>query len=127
METTATFNISEVDEYGHHFNGAFTVKTVLTRADRFLADQVRREIIGPSPEGHAVPAALQGEAFMLGQLRVRVVKAPEWWTNSRNGLDMEDGRVIGEIFNLALQKEDEYRQSIKKDAEKALEQLKKQE
>src|SRR5271168_5160767 len=108
METSATFSISTTGKTtGQPFAGEFTVKTVMTRRDEFYADQERRRIVGPSPENTPAPVGLQGEAYMLGQLRARITAAPDWWKNSDAGLDLQDVNVIVEIFELALAKEKE--------------------
>jgi hypothetical protein len=99
MKTTALFSVSIVGQRtGKPYNGKFTVKTVLSRRENFLADERRRLILGSNSAG--APPSLQGEAFMLGQLFVRLVEAPDWWKNADNGLDLEDENVIGEIYQL---------------------------
>ena len=125
MVTTVQISMSEVSESGKHYNGTFTIKTVLTRRDNFTADAIRREVLGPSPEGTVVLPDLQFEAYMLGQLRVRIVNAPEWWTNSNFGLDMEDGDIIAKLYALVVKEEGKSKAELKKESEKALEQLKK--
>jgi hypothetical protein len=126
METTSNFSISEVSESGKLYSGSFTVKNTLSRRDRFLADQYRREIIGPSPEGSMVPPDLQLEAHMLGQLRVRITKCPDWWTNSNFGLELDDSDIITKLFALSLKEEARVRIELKKEAEQALEKLSKE-
>lgn len=124
METTATFSISEIGETtGKSYVGDFTVKTVLTRRELFKIDALRREIIGPSPEGAIVPADLQLEAHMLGHLQVRIVKAPEWWSQAGGGLDLEDLDIIAKLFGFMLKEENKIKSALKKDAERALEKL----
>jgi hypothetical protein len=119
METTAKFSVNIVGETtGKPFFGSFTVKTVLTRGDRFIADQRRRELLGPNSQD-ALPD-LQLEAFMHGQLMVRVVESPEWWRQSDYGRNIEDANVIVELFNLVREKEDQAKEDLKKSAEEAL-------
>ena len=98
METTAQFSINEVGtKTGRAFSGTFTVKTLLTRADQFAADQRRRDILGPG-SAEALDA-LKLEAFMLGQLSVRILKAPQFWNESGNGLQLEDFNIIQTVFD----------------------------
>lgn len=119
METTAKFSVNIIGEStGKPFAGTFTAKTVLTRGDRFLADQRRRELLGPSAQ-EALPD-LQLEAFMHGQLMVRIVESPEWWRQSDYGRNLEDANVIIELFNLVREKEDQAKDELKKTAEEAL-------
>ena len=123
METTAIFSVNLIGgETGTSYMGDFTVKTILSRRDRFVADERRRAIIGSLAEG-ALPA-LQTEAFMLGQLSIRIVKSPDWWSQNGNGLDLADADVIAQVFNLAIEKENQRREEVKKQAEEALKQLK---
>lgn len=103
METTVEFKINEVgDDTGNPYTGTFKVKTLLDRKDRFLADERRRAIIGSNAADALI--TLQEEAFILGQLSVRVVDGPRWWKDSNNGLLLEDGNVIVKLYEIALQK-----------------------
>jgi hypothetical protein len=87
-------------ESGIRRHGKFKVKTLLTRRDRFQADEHRRRLVGGyNPEGALV--TLQEEAYILGQLRVRVVDAPQWWIAAGWGEDLEDGNVIAKLFDEA--------------------------
>lgn len=119
METTAKFSVNIIGEStGKPFAGTFTTKTVLTRGDRFIADQRRRELLGPQAQ-EAMPD-LQLEAYMHGQLMVRILESPEWWKQSDYGKNLEDANVIIELFNLVREKEDKAKEDLKKNAEAAL-------
>jgi TolB-like protein len=37
---------------------------------------------------------------MLGQLFMRIVKAPKWWTDSDGGLLLKDENIIGELYRM---------------------------
>ena len=124
METTAKFSVSATGEStGKSYAGDFVVKTVLTRRDIFVADERRRIIVGSNAE--AVPPALNGEAFMLGQLLVRIVDAPDWWKTSDGGMNIEDANIIGELFRLTLEREEERLVKLKESSKKALKELSK--
>ena len=126
METTAKFSVSVIgEETGTSFTGDFVVKTLMTRRDSFTADERKRLIIGNVSNPAMVPSNIHGEAYMLSQLSVRVVNGPDWWIRSDSGMDLADSNIIGEIFRLALEKEDERKAALGKTAEKALEKLSK--
>lgn len=119
METTVEFKINEVgDDTGNPYTGTFKVKTLLDRKDRFLADERRRAIIGSNAADALI--TLQEEAFILGQLSVRVVDGPRWWKDSNNGLLLEDGNVIVKLYEIALQKELERKEKIREEAKEAV-------
>lgn len=124
METTASFMINVTGETtGRNYSGKFVVKTVITRRDGFIADEKRRFLLGSSPD--AASSSIKGEAFIFGQLSVRIVEAPKFWTDSDNGLDLEDVNVIGEIFKITMEKEEEYQKSLKEKAGEAVKTLSK--
>ena len=110
---------------GENYKGVFEVKTSLTRSDRFRADQIRRQIIGPTPDGTAPLPALQTEAYMTGVVAVRVIKGPKWWEDSNNGLDLEDPEVVLALFDKMLELDEKKNQSLKEEAGKTLQKLKK--
>lgn len=126
METTSTFSVSILGkDTGQVYNGEFTAKMVMTRRDAFRADEERRRVLGASPEGTFPAARLQGEAYIIGQLRVRLLTFPEWWKNSDGGLDLLDDNIADEILSMIISKEQEYKQKLSDQAEKAVAGLKK--
>lgn len=126
METTTKFSFSVIGEQtGKPYNGDFTVKTVISRRENFIADERRRLLIGANAS--SVSQSVNGEAYMFGQLSVRIVSAPDWWNNADNGVDLEDDNVAPELYNLIMEKADEHRKKIKESAEKAVEKMSKKE
>lgn len=122
METTATFTVNITGEdTGRVYTGKFLVKTILSRKDRFIADERRRVLIGANSQ-MAAPS-VQGEALMFGELLVRIIEAPKFWVDADGGLDIEDANVIGEVFKLAIEKELEAKKEVKEEAEKAVKNL----
>lgn len=122
METSFAITVSLVGETsGKPFNGKFMVKTVLSRRERFLADERRRYIIGSNFQS-ALPA-LHEEAFKLGQLFVRLTEGPDWWKNSDSGLELEDGNVIDELYRLAEEKVAEKEKELKEQSKASLEKM----
>lgn len=113
MDNTATISLQITgEETGDQFVGDFVVKTLLTRKDVFEADRIRRTILGPSPDGTPPAPALQAEAYMLGQLRVRILSSPPWWERSTYGIELLDQNVVTTLFELAMSKEEERRKSV---------------
>lgn len=122
METTAQFSINETGtKSGRLFSGSFTVKTLLTRADQFAADQKRREILGPG--GQEALEGLRLEAFMLGQLSVRIVKAPQFWEDTNQGLNLEDFNIIQILFDKCIELEGQRSAALQQEAKQALERM----
>ena len=119
---TFTVNVVGTDS-GNPYTGEFSVKTLLTRQDQAVADQVRRGFIGADP-ANASPRS-QADGFMIGQLAVRITKAPDWWTNSNNGRDLPDANVLEDVFEKALAEEEKRKAALIKDAEKVQSNLKK--
>ncbi len=121
-DATEPINLSVVGtRTGKPYSGKFLVKTVLSRRENFMADERRRFILGAN--ALSAPPALQGEAFMLGQLYVRIAESPDWWRNSDGGLDLEDENVIGELFKLIEGKVEESEDKLQAEAKVAVEKL----
>lgn len=127
MITTEKFSLNVVGEdSGRAYTGDFTIKSSITRQERFRADQVRRDILGPLPEGQMPLPALQTEAYILGQLAVRVTEAPGWWFDGGTvgGLKIEDDyNVILAVYDEILKIDEKKNQKLKKDSEEALKKL----
>jgi hypothetical protein len=100
---------------------SFKVKTLISRQDKFISDQRRRELLGPNPNDAL--AQNQFEAFMLGELFVRIVEPPDWWRACNFGANIRDANVIATIYNAAFDKEKERKAALKKKADEALSKL----
>ena len=123
MDITASFTVSvQGESTGLAFVGSFTVKLLLTKTENFMADEKRRILLGAYPENALEELKL--DALMLSQLHVRVVSAPQWWTDSENGTKMLDSNVVFEVFKSTTDKVQEFREKRKAEAAKALEQIK---
>jgi hypothetical protein len=108
---------------GTPYSGKFSIETVLDRRASFAADERRRALIGNNPTG--VAPAILGEAYMLGQLFVRIVEAPKWWHDSDSGVDLKDENVIGELYRLMELKVQERENEIVAEGQKAATKLNK--
>ena len=126
-DVSAIFDINIVgDNSGNPYNGTFKVRTLLTRRQVALADEMRRSILGPSPEGATARVAM--DAFVSGQLYVRVLEAPEWFKNSgQGGIDLPDINVLEEIFSKAIDSENARRSALLKESDQAATALKEKE
>jgi hypothetical protein len=110
---------------GTPYMGDFTVKLQLTKKEQFRADAIRREILGPSPLNNEPAPKLQTDAFIIGQLAVRIEKAPKFWTDSSNGLDLPEGddNLLYTLYNEILTKIEDQNTKLREQAKKALETL----
>jgi len=126
MQTSKVISLSIVgDKTGRVYTGEFTVKTVLSQRDEFKADLVRRQVLGPSPDGTPPAAKLQWDAYVIGQVQARSLESPQFWEDSDGGLDIADSNVITEVYDAMLKAEEELVKEIKEEADKAYEKLNK--
>lgn len=122
MEATDSFTINEVGQNtGLPFEGKFKVNLVLSRREAFIADERRRYILGANPLG-AMPS-LNGEALMLGDLFVRIIDGPKWWTDSDHGLNLKDENVVGLLWKNVSELVEKHRESVQGKAKESLEKL----
>lgn len=110
---------------GTPYMGDFTVKLVLTKKEQFKADAIRREILGPSPTNTEPAPKLQTDAYILGQLAVRVEKSPKFWDDSNGGLNLPEGddNLLYSLYNEVLLKIEERNSKLRDQAKKALESM----
>jgi hypothetical protein len=100
----ASFSVHVVGETtGETFPGVFRIKLRLSHRDRLREDMLRREYLGPSPEGQSVGIEAATTADILATLNTRIIDAPKWWANTANGLDLEDSNVITTVWNKAME------------------------
>jgi hypothetical protein len=118
MEISSSFALNIIGtDTQQPFTGTFKVKALLTRKEQFLADQYRRDLLGPNPEA-AMPQLI-GEAFMMAQLKVRLLESPDWFKNSNFGLDLLDSNITPTIFEKCMAEVDKKKEEFKASADVA--------
>ena len=110
------YHVEYKTKTGEILKGDFKFTPEMTRREAFQADSARRNIIGSLPPGQDAPASLQAEAYMVGQLSIRVKDAPTWWVESDSGLEFSDAGVIAAVFDQLQLMEDEIRSLLNEKA-----------
>ena len=87
--------------------------------DRLKIDTIRRELLGPNPAGQEVNDDANAISIMLSTLRVRVLKAPSWWTESAHGAELADENILAEVYTAAMKAEAELTKATIKAGEDA--------
>ena len=94
----------------HKYEGQFTVKCVLTAADRRLLEieQSRLTMDLKNPT-----ANLSSISRVTANLRVRVQKAPDWFNQMIDDLETLDDNILYEIWNECGQAAKEWHEELK--------------
>lgn len=111
----STFDFNEVgDTTMKKHDGVFTCLCVLTIAQKHNLEleknRLLSDFINPTD-------GLATIAVILANLRAKIIKAPTWWEQSNGGLDILDEDIVVKLYNKVRQKEQEWRDSVKKMAE----------
>lgn len=100
LETTE-FRISVTgDKTGESYVGTFSVLRRLSHRMEMARDQIYRDLLGANPQFASERAKEQAEIF--ADLKVSVIKAPTWWTESGGGQDLCDDNVLQEIWSESI-------------------------
>lgn len=107
----SSFDFEHVGElYGKKYEGQFTVKCVLTVADKrnleIEKSRLTADLMNPTGNLSALGA-------VIANLRVRVIQAPDWFNQIIMTLDILDEEVIFELYSKCLDKSVEWRESVK--------------
>lgn len=120
-----TFTLNEIGEdTGEKFVGDFKCKKRLSHRDQLRKDQVRRDLLGGQP-GVPTERALS-TSMIISELAVRVLKAPKWWAEVGEGLDLMDDNIIGLIHDMALKPENDAAKAKVLAAKKAQDEMRKE-
>ena len=99
-----TFTFDKEDGFtGQKYSGEFTVKCVLTFADRRVLEleksRLRLDILNPTSE-------LLALTTIQASLKTRIISAPSWWKESDNGNNILDSEVVITLFDKVMEQED---------------------
>jgi len=95
-----TFAVEHKDVEGRIWAGTFDIKTRISRRDVIRQDEIERSILGGSPQ--TAGAYARSLAEIISYLRVRITKAPKWWTDADGGLELESDDVLVAVNNAAV-------------------------
>jgi hypothetical protein len=106
----ATWTITESGNIQGTYHGVFKFKCFLTPTEKLAAGREYRELLGPN--GALAFKHEDDLAFMLAQLKYRILSAPPFWSSSIgvNGLsgDVPDENILSAILEAAMAAEYKY-------------------
>ena len=121
-EKTFSIDLNGEDTY-LNYKGEFTVKCIVDMGGKHAEELEKTRLTAD----YANPSdGLYGVATSLAKLRSRVVKSPQWWTDSDGGTGIKDYNIIMHLYGECLRLEDEWRTELKKKASVAQKENKKQ-
>lgn len=104
----------EGDITGHKYEGQFSVKCALSMSDKRLLEieqsRLSMDLLNPTDNLLAI-------SRVVANLRVRVLEAPDWFSQIISSLDILDDNVIFDLYGKCLDVSAEWRDEIKKKAE----------
>lgn len=116
--SSVTINVKG-DTSGEQYQGVFKFRTRLSFRDQLRRDEIRRQLLGESPNGTQALDRAASAARMFSELAIRIVEAPKWWTNAADGLELEDDNVLISVHDAAIKAEGDRIAYIAKQGEEA--------
>lgn len=89
--------------------GSFKVKVLLTHAERLAVERTYADML---PNDKVASDESKLKAGAIAELDQRVVEAPRWWVNSRNGRDLLDSQPIWDLLVGIEQKVVEWKKEL---------------
>lgn len=80
---------------GQQYVGGFRLKLIITHDDRFAIERLYKQML-PNDDGIVQDITLK--AGGIAELERRIVEAPKWWSDARNGRDLVDGQPIYDLL-----------------------------
>jgi hypothetical protein len=116
MSDTKTFSIHVIGETtGKTWAGEFEARLFLSQRLKLERDRVLRSLLGTDPQ-----FSLEiDRAAKIADCHVGIVKGPEFWTASTDGLDFVDDKLLEAIHDGMQLAQKEARAAITKAAEDA--------
>lgn len=99
---------------GQKYTGSFRVKVLLTHSERLATERTYSILL---PDDKTASSESKLKAGAIAELDQRVVEAPKWWADSRNGRDLLDAQPLWDLLVAVEQKTEEWKQELNKKAE----------
>ena len=107
----SAFDFEHIGElYGKKYEGQFTVKCVLNLADKRALEIEKSRLTADlmNPTGN-----LSALGSVIANLRVRVITAPDWFSQAIITLDILDEEVVFELYRKCLDESEKWRENVK--------------
>ena len=113
-----SFDFSAVGEMtGFKYDGVFTIKSVLDIQGKHLVELEKNRLLG----GHRNPSySLVELSATLAELHIRILDYPAWWKDCQFGAELLDEEILRRLFELCIEKEEEWRVEMKQKAQESL-------
>ena len=113
----AVFSINLIgDRTNETYMGNFKVRCLLSPIQEIQADRTYRELLGTN--SHLASEYVRQQAFALAQLEQRIIEAPPFWYNSTiGGGHIEDSNVLLDVLDKAIESQEKFYISKKKELE----------
>lgn len=112
------FEISVVgEETLETFTGKFRAKERYSWQDQLNIDRYRRELLGANMAEATVD--VYKRATIVAELAAYLTEAPQFWKESRGGLDLIDDNVVGKVYEEAVAIREKWVKAQKEKGEKA--------
>jgi hypothetical protein len=106
-----TFTFEQVGEVtGKKYDGEFTVKCVLTMFDKREVELKKTQLVSDSQNPTSLLSSI---SHIIATLQVRVLKAPTWWEQSADGLDILDENIVIELYDKVVAQESIWKDELK--------------
>ena len=99
------------------YKGVFKVRPLLSHRDKLRRDEIKRQLVGGTPDGTGVAALRIAEIF--SKIWAHLVEAPSWWKDAGNGLDLIDEEPVVAVIDKIVDIEQEAMGAIAKEGEVA--------
>lgn len=121
----ATWEMNMTAPVGGTYQGVFQFRTVLSPMQQIEADRDYRELIGSNYQ--IIGTHVDNLAYILSQLRQRVIKHPPFWDDGLSrfkGSHIRDEEVVLAVYEAAVLAETKFRKELKEKHKVAIEKLK---
>ncbi len=98
----------------NNYRGGFRFKVILTHDERFKIERAYKQML---PNDIGVNQEITIRAAGIAELEQRIVEAPQWWKDARNGRDLVDSSPIYDLIVAVEQQYKAWQEELGKVAE----------
>jgi len=115
-QNTFSFNFECLGEItGNKYDGNFESLCVLSvgKKHELEVEKTKLKLDFKNPTD-----GLESISYLLAVLKVRLINAPTWWEQSRNGFDLLDENIIIALYSKVMEGEENWKKRLQEMTEK---------
>lgn len=122
---SATYLLDTIAPVQGLYKGTFKFKLSMTPIMEINSDREYRSLLGNPTNTDMIPIKVLNMAFIISQLKYRILESPPFWQMTDDGKNIEDYSILEELLEASIEAQKQHSTMLNEKHAKSLKRLEK--